>query len=58
MLTWPQQVKAPGPRRRRVSRSPDYFDIDQYRGSVPSLGLTTLYHTGIKIGTSYAAAAP
>jgi hypothetical protein len=37
---------------------PDYFDIDQYRGSVPSLGLTTLYHTGIKIGTSYAAAAP
>lgn len=37
---------------------PDYFDIDQYRGGTPSLGLTTLYHTGIKVGTSYAAAAP
>ena len=27
-------------------------------GELPSLGLTTLYHTGIKVATSYAAAAP
>jgi len=38
--------------------TPDCFDVNQYRGSGPSLGLTALDHTGIKVGTSYAAAAP
>lgn len=39
-------------------RHPDYVDLDQYRGPVPALGTTVLYHTGVKVATSYAAAAP
>ena len=36
----------------------NYFDVDQYRGSAPVMGTTTLFHTGIKVGSSYAVAAP
>jgi hypothetical protein len=37
---------------------PNYMAIDQYRDNVPAYGTTILYHTGVKIGTSYASAAP
>lgn len=36
----------------------NYMDVDLYRGAVPLYGTTTLYHTGVKVGTSYAAVAP
>ncbi len=36
----------------------NYMDLDQYRAAGPALGTITLFHTGVKIGSSYAAAAP
>jgi hypothetical protein len=39
-------------------KHPDSVALDQYRGNVPALGTTVLYHTGVKVGTTYAAAAP
>jgi hypothetical protein len=37
---------------------PNYMAVDQYRDNVPAYGTVTLYHTGVKIGTTYASAAP
>jgi hypothetical protein len=37
---------------------PDTFDLQQYRGNNPVMGTTTLYQTGAKVATTYAAAAP
>jgi hypothetical protein len=37
---------------------PDTFDLQQYRGNNPVMGTTTLYQTGAKVASTYAAAAP
>jgi hypothetical protein len=37
---------------------PDTFDLQQYRGNNPIMGTTTVYQTGAKVATTYAAAAP
>jgi hypothetical protein len=38
--------------------TPDALYINQYRGPNPALGTVTLYHAAVKVGTSYASAAP
>jgi hypothetical protein len=37
---------------------PDTLYLQQYRGANPPMGTLTLYHTGAKVGTTYASAAP
>lgn len=37
---------------------PNTLDLQQYRGDNPVMGTTTVYQTGAKVATTYAAAAP
>jgi hypothetical protein len=37
---------------------PDQLYVNQYRGPNPALGTVVLYHAGVKVGTTYASAAP
>jgi hypothetical protein len=38
--------------------NPDALFINQYRGPNPALGTVVLYHAAVKVGTTYASAAP